>query len=231
MASAAVENQSTPNFSLSSRARKPAAPADFEMINMKGGDGGQGFIITITEADVPSLEHLPLPPKARVAGDQRPVSPLPKISTQARPSSPLNPSPSLSRSNSPKLVRSGSSASTGTHSPVMRSMFPRFDPTLPLAQQNYHPNIERLPGPPPIKSDSLGNYSPSMYSQSSPDLSQRPRNLKLWTGNNGPSFKPTQASSPVPDCSTTEELLDLWSLASGQKDEASIETFKFGMDW
>ena len=224
--------------------------ATFEMMNLKGG--AQGIMISVQEASPttapisPARSESPIvlpppppapiqiaaPPKARRAGS-RPSSPL-RISTTPEPStraaSPVRGSISQqTHRSSPTLVRNGSIASTGTHSPVMRSMFPRFDPTMPLARQNYVPTIAAAPVPWQGESSSLQNYSPSLYSQ--PATPPTATTNKFKDTRVGMRQSPLQNSeSATPNLSTPDQLLDLWTLANGSEISSS-EIYALGLRW
>ena len=235
-----------------------AMGATFEMMNMKGG--AQGIMISVQETpsppppataqiapSVPARSESPTaipppppapiqlaaPPKARTTGSPRPSSPL-RISTTAEPPT-RAPSPvqgSISQQthrSSPTLVRNGSIASTGTHSPVMRSMFPRFDPALPMTRQNVAPTPAVGPSAWQGEAASLHNYSPSLYST---PLTMSKSNFKDGRATFSTRQSPLQNSELAPpNLSNPEQLLDLWSLASGQETEECSETYTLGLRW
>ncbi|MCJ1250968.1 hypothetical protein MMC30_008198 [Trapelia coarctata] len=228
--------------------------ATFEMMNLKGG--AQGIMISVQEtpsppppavaqvassvpvrsaspAAIPPSPPAPIqiaaPPRARTHGSPRPSSPL-RISTTPEPptraTSPAQGSISQqTHRSSPTLVRNGSIASTGTHSPVMRSMFPRFDPALPLTRQNFAPTPGVGPAAWQGEAPSLHSYSPSLYST---PLTTSKSNFKEARA--GMRQSPLQNSELAPpNLSSPEQLLDLWSLASGQETEECSETYTLGL--
>ncbi|MCJ1237766.1 hypothetical protein MMC14_005753 [Varicellaria rhodocarpa] len=215
-------------------AKKLPSKADFELVNLKGNTGE--IFIAIAETTAPTNTKIIAPPRARVIDSSRPSSPLARTPLQSRAASPSqNSNPPRSHTSSPTLVRSGSTGSTATHSPVMRSMFPRFDPSLPLAQQKYYPNMERMPRVPTWTHDTFTRpeYSPSLYSQpGSPSLSAKDRLKQKKPGFNLSKASASPLSTPQlaqPILSTPEELLDLWSIANGQGNSSTIEEYTFGL--
>jgi len=231
------------------------------MMNLKGG--AQGIMISVQEAPPapatsqiapavpvqsqstaatippppPAPIQLAAPPKARTKDSSRPSSPL-RISTTPEPPT-RAPSPvqgSISQQthrSSPTLVRNGSIASTGTHSPVMRSMFPRFDPTVPMTRQNYAPTAVTGPVAWQGEASSHQNYSPSVYSQPGTPPTSTINNFKdARAASNGMRQSPLQNSELAPpNLSTPEHLLHLWSLANGQETSECSETYTLGLRW
>ena len=209
---------------------------DFELQSIKGND--RSVVITVSEAPRPPLRVI-TPARAGRGASPRPSSPL-RESTSPEPPSrtapPVEESALRSHTSSPTLVRSGSIVSTGTHSPVMRSMFPRFDPGVPLAQQNYYPSMDRAPPPPPAmqpwEPTDGTHYSPSLYSQpGNPSLGGR----DSWGGVNplplNSPKSPLQLSEASPaNLSSPEDLLDVWDLANGQTHEVA-EIYILGLHW
>ena len=229
---------------------------DFEMVKMP--DDTLEVVIAIEDTDASTYTILSAPPKAEKTKVQdfhkpqnrSPLSTLPKAVVaekprQTTPPSKMPPPPPRSRpasprstSSSPTLVRHGSIASTATHSPVMRSMFPRYDPSVPLTHQKYHPNPESRPIMPHRITDASNSpsYSPSLYSQmgnmspkfAKPDVGT-PRTLG---GRRSTSpFLAPQGSTHASNFSTPEELLDLWSIANGQGSEEALDTYTLSLSW
>ena len=119
-------------------------------------------------------------------------------------------------------------------SPVMRSMFPQLNSTIPISQQQYYPTLERAP-PLVVALGETTQYSPSLYSQprSPPTalLASDP-----WTASRIPStvinaspLRITEESPP--EISSSEQLLDLWSIANGQDSSEVAETYTLGLKW
>ncbi|MCJ1392688.1 hypothetical protein MMC18_005559 [Xylographa bjoerkii] len=178
------------------------------------------------------------PKRALVINTGRPSSPL-RMSTYpepptTRPSSPVQGSIApQSHKSSPTLVRNGSVGSTGTHSPIMRSMFPRFNPGVPLARQNYVPTAEHATGPSHWQGGGSApqTYSPSLYSPpSSPPTASQSNWKTTRSGHNGMNQSPLHISDvPPPNLSTPEELLDMWSIANGQGSLEAAATYNLGL--
>jgi hypothetical protein len=179
------------------------------------------------------VEKLYPPPPVKVGN--RAASPAPKptstVRSEPRAATPSRDSPEApSQNSSTTLVRENESSE---QSPVMRSMFPRFNPTVPLGQQQYFPTLERAtPVIVPVESS---QYSPSLYShpRSPPQtlLAADP-----WAASRIPST--IMHASPLriteespPDLSTPEQLLDFWSIANGQESAEAEESYTLGLNW
>ncbi|KAF2135391.1 uncharacterized protein K452DRAFT_303578 [Aplosporella prunicola CBS 121167] len=154
------------------------------------------------------------------------VAPLPETGSPSRqtPASEKNTSPihypdrqataSPSFSDSTTLVRSNSAATQQTphvspHGvPAMRSIFPRYNPNVPLSQQQYKPT---QPSPTEISKDKISrpSYSPKFYIPHS-NVSQG-------------RLKETPCYTPA------RELNHLWNAANGKPSEESKRTFSLQM--
>jgi hypothetical protein len=112
-------------------------------------------------------------------------------------------------------------------SPViaMRSMFPRFDPNLPLKEQQYQPHrtgSTHLPR----KAVSREEYSPSVSSPSNRDNALGgPKSVPASVLN-----FPSDAMAPPPaQFSSAEELERLWDATNGQDSHAFLGLFNLRM--
>ena len=170
--------------------------------------------------------------------DSDPVSsrevPLSESPTRIRAPSPLQHDGSpKARATSPTLVRKGSNVSTktATYSPVMRSMFPRYDPNTSLARQRYYPHSQGNEDSPEAP---RATYSPSLYSQQG----RKARRLTLPVldipqSSSGP-VPVLQQFSQAPTCSsasTPEQLLDIWGIANGQAASNIAEQHSLELSW
>lgn len=137
--------------------------------------------------------------------------------------------------------------------PPVRSIFPEYNPALPLAQQNYYPT-QTSPTRIPPEAISRRLYSPT--SDTYPDPTS-PRNAHNNNNNNQPQSPPLRSPrsaasttntnaagrrwpparahdaavrpAAAPDASTTEQLRGYWKVANGWKAAASegrVYTFK-----
>ncbi|KAI9843604.1 MAG: hypothetical protein M1838_002536 [Thelocarpon superellum] len=99
------------------------------------------------------------------------------------------------------------------------SMFPRYNPALPLAEQNYRPT-QTSPGHISPQIISKPAYSPVHWSGRSPGHPISPGKL-LPSPTTSPfsvTFFPTGTLGPArPHYSSPEDLLDLWEAANGQE--------------
>ncbi|KAL8792495.1 MAG: hypothetical protein Q9195_004951, partial [Heterodermia aff. obscurata] len=166
----------------------------------------------------------PSPPALSVQSTPGPATPL-KSPSRSQPPSPLRPEGSpRSRASSPTLVRRGSNASTrtATHSPIMRSMFPRYNPLVPLNRQHYYPNTEsgsNVPGQ---------MYSPSVYSQQNRGSSRPSAPTLVIPTSSGavPILQRTLSARTPSTFSKPDELLPLWDIANGQGQDGAEDVFR-----
>ncbi|KAI9648630.1 hypothetical protein NHQ30_003268 [Ciborinia camelliae] len=123
-------------------------------------------------------------------------------------------------SEAPTLVRSNSNSSKHSQhhhreEPVMRSIFPRYNPELPLEYQQYYPTqqsprhipqnaISRQAYSPGINEVSPGMGSPMSLGPQSPGLVGRGLQDETW-----------------PEPSSSAELKELWKVTNGWKASAS----------
>lgn len=137
-----------------------------------------------------------------------------------------------SNTSSPNLVSSNDIGSAVAHSPVMHSMFPRYDPTIPLAKQHYYPDheINREPADPKPKLPWPSASSASFLSPSPPKVNTRSPST-LSNGKSGVPVHDSNSSELSPAISTPEELLDLWSVANGQGSQEAAETYTLRLSW
>lgn len=149
------------------------------------------------------------------------------------------------RTSSPTLVRRNSAPSPGLHSPVspvMRSIFPLYNPTLPLARQHYYPsnpNLRRSANDEagsealrsPTNTGSVGSRAETLGENilgtvpRSP-INASPRRSGIPSGI--PGHTHILPSSPI---STPEDLLDLWSIANGQGSQEAAAKYTLGLSW
>lgn len=171
----------------------------------------------------------PSPPATQVQSNARSSSPGYR-SPRSQPPSPLRLEGSpRSRASSPTLIRKGSNASTrtATHSPVMRSMFPRYDPSIPLNRQRYYPNSQ-------IGTDVTGQmYSPSVYSEQKRQSSRPSAPALVIPTSSGavPILQQSSNGSALSMFSTSEQLLHLWDIANGQSQDGVEENFTVELAW
>ena len=156
-----------------------------------------------------------------------------KGSLLSRPSLPLSRATSPAWTKQPpekpfsgaNLMRSNSEARL--NAPI-RSIFPPYNPAVPLAHQNYRPT-QGSPTNIPSQYISKEPYSPSLYSNGSPGPT--PGNPGSSPGRgclSAPSAVTTflagvLSANPAPRYSTKDDLVDLWEAANGQ---GTVETGK-----
>lgn len=114
----------------------------------------------------------------------------------------------------------------------MRSIFPRYDPTLSLGQQRYYPSAEINSTVVATSSrvDDGGTYSPSLYTQ--PEAPSVGRETALSSGlglqNAG---RLSEKLEGLPGFSTPVELVDFWALANGQTREKAAKEYRLELSW
>ncbi len=205
----------------SSRSRL-AAPAKAYLPKIKTSGLTAGPSAATTNSEVNGTDHA----RSTMPPSLLPPPPLRSLAASAR-----------SETSSPTLVRSASAPSMEAETPVMRSLFPRYDPHVSLAKQHYYPRRE--------------NNAPMKSMQ--PDLgrsSSRTRSLSSMEENRSPNFSRPGVGAPgrqlaqesdsrqsfgnadgPPALSSPEELLDLWSVANGQGSQEAATTYTLRLSW
>ncbi|CAN8101073.1 unnamed protein product [Discula destructiva] len=146
----------------------------------------------------------------------------------------------LSRSSIAKLPLSPDPDEHGQAAAPMRSIFPQYNPALPLAQQDYYPT-QTSPTRIPPEAISRRLYSPTSDTHpTSPrnGSAQQPKSPPLRSprsaGTATRKWPPPRANEPAhpsapPEISSTESLREYWKVANGWKAAASegrVYTFK-----
>ncbi|KAI4289851.1 MAG: hypothetical protein L6R35_000871 [Caloplaca aegaea] len=237
--------------------RPPLGAPDLDLL--KSIQDVHEVVIAIEEDNTTAFQPIPPPPKARTAPSQDPTAPFFRLQAPTppladRPDTPISlpvscpspstpsPSPSVSptsiefsprsHTSSPTLFRKASNASGATYSPVMRSMFPRYDPTISLGQQRYFPQIDVNPSvaTDTTRTDEVGSDSTSLYIQEEPSDEREDggwsRGLGLHSAEqilNGPS--------ELPRFSTPNELVSWWALANGQMTSEDMKDYRLELSW
>ena len=180
----------------------------------------------------------PPPPSAAAHPQSRTASPA--LTNHHRLDTPSGPAPSQSRAASPALtnnhsvlsgtvtlVRSNSEASNAA-API-RSIFPRYNPAIPLSQQNYRPTqlSPKHIAPAHISKEA---YSPSLYSTAGSPSQASPGRVGCLSAPSAiTSFPAGVLSNHRPQYSNPEELADLWEAANGQVTKETGKTFALRM--
>lgn len=123
-------------------------------------------------------------------------------------------------SEAPTLVRSNSNISHSSiakrplhespqrgEEPVIRSIFPRYNPELPLEHQNYFPT-QASPTHIPREVINRRPYSPSLHDRS-------PIQSPMAMGTSPGRFPRGISEEPVLEPSTVEEMKELWKVVNG----------------
>lgn len=217
--------------------RYPGKPQSPEPIveEVKTADNGTKTVVIQVFEDNRTASPISSPPKVHVAERSRSNTPTSQLCERRGAALPAplraaSPADSLNRSihsTSPTLVRSDSVASTTeTRSPLMRSIFPRYNPNLPLSQQRYHPDPASVsPTNLPREVISKAEYSPSLYSPGSAGgVGREGKAEMLRTTRFGNASETTMVKY-----SSMEELGSLWEAANGQSNYEAPECIKMQM--
>ena len=199
-----------------------AQSAEPTIEELKAIDGGAKAVVIEVFEDSRTPSPISSPPKAHIAERSRSntaTSPLceRRGATSPAPLRAASPAETLYRSThstSPTLVRSDSIASTtDTCSPLMQSIFPRYNPNVPLAQQQYYPG-RASPTNLPREVISKAEYSPSLCSPGS-------------AGGRGGNMEMSRMT-PMEhvDYSTVEDLARLWEAANGQSSQETSNSIR-----
>ena len=227
-----------PRAGSSASTREPAA--NVHLTALKADTRHVAIVVTETTSRAPPKLHItppsqcippPPPGPPPFSSDSRPSTPPVRNDPTLQLTPPENGANTQSNRSSPTLMRNGSAASNhyedDTVTPVMRSMFPRFDTAQPVPQ----PHLLSQPPPAALVRNSTGGYSPSLYSQRSPPMEMDP-----WAANRLSSLMIPRVSSvriteePSPSASNTEQLLELWNVANGQGSE-NPEDYVLNLEW
>ena len=246
-------NKAAPGGILRYTTRPPKAQ-EFEMLGIpKSAGNACEVVITVHETPL-LLSRLPSPPKAylpkiKTSGFSisQSSATVPSVVTSTnRPKSKTQPSllpPPPSRTStrsqpsSTSHVRSSSAPSLETQSPVMRSMFPRYNPQIPLAKQHYYPsldgNLRMANGRPQLRGSSSQTRSISSGEETRSQDHSVPSvgSSRTVLTSERESLQSSQCSDPRPPLSSPEELLDLWSLANGQGNWEAATTYTLQLSW
>lgn len=206
--------------------------------------------VPLVEESSTTLSHSS-PHKSRPSDDERPATPtsvplnclLPPLKLVI-PSLEENPKIST-RTSPPTLVQSTSAPSPGLHSPispVMHSIFPRYNPNLSLARQHYYPSNQNLRGSAKElarpEASRLPAYTVNVDSQAETfgenilgtvprsSITASPSGIGIPSRSSGHTH-----NFPNSLVSTPEDLLDLWSIANGQGSQEAAATYTLGLSW
>ncbi|KAL5364318.1 hypothetical protein BJX96DRAFT_178841 [Aspergillus floccosus] len=173
---------------------------------------------------VEETNHIKPPPQAHVPRSASVTSPeTPESRTWSSPQGNRSErwdSPVTEVSKSPLSIDSHKAISYTTQqssdSPVipMRSMFPRYDPSVPLSQQKYYPQLPNSP---------QGHRPRALTLSPQPEIDRTlgPKTVPASVMN-----FPTDILDPVEvRYSSTEELKDLWEAANGQRPKGLAGTY------
>ena len=141
-------------------------------------------------------------------------------SAEEKPPSPLH-------TDSPKHARNDSLTTETPQSPVMHSIFPRYNPEIPLAKQHYYPNLKSFQGSASDQTETRSSAStsgPSRLKTSTFPRTEIESTVRVLDRIDG-------TPRPAPMLSTPEELLDLWSVANGQGSQEAADTYTLGLTW
>lgn len=188
----------------------------------KSGIKSESVIIQIIEDT--NTEAIKAPPKAHVAGGI-PTATTPEITyTQDNNSaSRQGNSPSLSSLSQGPSLRPANNQQRGP-SPVspgmpIRSMFPQYDPNLPLNEQPYFPQNRNADSTINRRGNNSSSENTSAVPPAEVDVLLGPKTVPASVLNFPDEL------SPRMQYSTAEDLLTLWESANGQQLQESLGTF------
>ncbi|KAL9031589.1 MAG: hypothetical protein Q9196_000391 [Gyalolechia fulgens] len=187
--------------------KPPLKEPEFEM--MKPTGDVHELVIAIEETHPAAFGTVPPPPEAPISPSQDPTAPsfrlqAPTPPQAGRPTTPVS-----------SIVS------------FMRSMFPRYDPALSLAQQRYHPSAEISSSVTATRSrvNNGGPFSPSLKIQ--PEAPPVGRETALPSGLGLQNTeKLSERLENLPSLSTPVELIDFWALANGQTSKKAVMDYR-----
>lgn len=251
--SASIKKESSKTKRSMPSLRIPNKEPDFEMVGLGGKNDPKTMLpengataesvnrskpVLRVQVDKPPNLYIPkhpsrlsTPPETNDDRQQlQATSPGPNLPPSPPQSRPETPAATAETNNpaAPALVRNGSvrSTATATHSPVMRSMFPQYDPSVALSQQQYFPTIGRSRSGEPLSGMCNVNLYPPPRIAQSRLYQSRPAQVQQA------SLLDIAVDRPHNDLlSTPEELLDLWSISNGQGSQEAGATFSLDLSW
>ncbi|KAH8813279.1 hypothetical protein F5884DRAFT_332140 [Xylogone sp. PMI_703] len=186
------------------RTGSPAPPSEVPDTNI---EGHQSALSGRQSAFDERASPIPFPPPAQLGSE------IPRSQTS------LSDAPTLVRSNSNSSdirdARKQIQGSPQREEPIMRSIFPRYNPDLPLEHQKYYPT-QASPTHMPKTVISRSPYSPSLGGRSPAGL-QSP----LAVGQSPGRFPSGLHDESILEPSSTEDLKEFWKVACGWKVSAS----------
>lgn len=245
--------------------KPPSGLPEFEMLAPSGKSNGiliqinekrpstSQSVRTVVEPQVttpraalhrPQPPPLAIPPRAHIVQEQRPTT----------PPSPLSPSPIQQRAPSaadvplprssaptPTLIEDSSIASPKSETPVMRSMFPQYNPNRPLARQSYYPDMEAVPGLASAMAaagSSINRSSNNPYRQQMARRSLDPAIGSLDSQRPGTAeakespLRVVEKLEQQATYSKPEDLVEIWNIANGQAaSEEAAEAYFLELSW
>ncbi|RFU26641.1 hypothetical protein B7463_g9697, partial [Scytalidium lignicola] len=196
-------NPTTPQSTPQSAANRTGSPAFQSEAPELGIDGRQSALSGRQSALDGRASPITIPPPAQFGHE------IPRSQTS------LSEAPTLARSNSNSPdVRDARNTVQGSPSrdePIIRSIFPRYNPDLPLEHQQYYPT-EASPTHIPKTIISKSPYTPSISGRSSAGL-QSP----LSVGQSPGRFPASLYDETILEPSSTDELKEFWKVACGWK--------------
>lgn len=234
--------------------KPPSGLPDFEMVKPFGNSASIVVAVTEGRPSNDSIPEVPEPASPETQNSQPRARPLPppltvpaKAHVRHEPkasspeASPVSPSPPPSRgacaadiplprssTNTPSLDHKSSDMEEPEQTPVMRSMFPSYDPTVPLAKQHYAPKMDNSSAPSFARRFSSNNPYVQQKNRSQTDFGAPAVAAKE------PKESPLRRSESLKResaISTPEELHELWSIANGQDYEQASESYTLELSW
>ena len=232
--------------------KPPSRLPEFEMI--KPPNQSADVVIAITETDAPVADKpmaedqgakqprvRPQPPPLTIPKKARLPQARPKPESSLRQSAPSPPpdrAPSaaevpLPRSSTNTLAPARkSSESSPAETPVMRSMFPTYNPNLPLSRQEYHPTGDSIPDSVYTQQATASSWSnPYRNSQSTAQPSADPLNPARVIDTRESPLRRSESLKRADAVSSSEQLASLWDIANGQAYHEAAESYTLELNW
>ena len=235
--------------------KPPSGIPEFEMLKPSGDTTSVVVAIAEGRSSDESIEELPEPttPEEHETQTPRPRTLPPPIKIPAKAHvrhepkvvssgpSPVSPSPPPSRApsaadvplprsstNTPAFDQKSGQLGEPEQTPVMRSMFPSYNPNISLAKQEYAPNMTIVPPT---------NFN-RRFSSNNPYFQQKNRSQTSLApslpATKEPKESPLRRSESLKRASaisTPEDLLEMWNIANGQDFEQAAESYVLELSW
>jgi len=111
-------------------------------------------------------------------------------------------------------------------------MFPSYNPSVPLTQQNYYPNMDMAPAPAYTRMAAGPSNYVTYSQQGNRSGSQARLSIEEQAVETKESpLRRSESLKRAAKLSTPDELVHLWSIANGQSTEEAPDSYTLELSW